>query len=663
MTSIHMKKLIALLLTSMLYTVVPAAGNTLLTAEQRHIAVCVQTVAHQYFNHGRSTVVSMPPDLRNNSRRPLFQFPYSDDVQLVDLVLQHVHEDTSCPVQMLPPKTQLDTTVEINHNYIIFVWREQEDEDILDILRIQLNHLQHDDLVQWNPRGRFFVVVTDQDSSSLMSEALKIYEIMWMEYKAVNTVVLMPDSSVNYTVLDLYSGFPYQNGNCEKVKEITLVDKWVLEKNGTFYKKQTDLFPSKIPNNFQKCGIKVATIGFPPFVNLISTETNDDGDVVYDIGGYLVEYFVLSMKKMNMTVLFLQPSLDISFAAAMTETSKLMSGIADVLVGIVPLFPTAVTGMTEPSIPYISGAVKWFVPCPTPISRVDRFLTEIDASVWLTMIIVFVLTSALFWFSANYPKRMVEIESKNLQTISKCMCIAWSIFIGVSVPQIPRSWKLRISFLIYVCYSFAIRTVFQASFLSNLFEPEYGERISTFQELLDSNVNYGFISAAEVGMSTMGFSDHLQFPLTRRVDCANLKTCLMRMMYYGDVFTLSTPDYANYISNELGYQGEMNSPCSLDKDFITGSLVYLFTKGNPLLNQFNKLVRRCMEGGLGIRYWNKVSNEVLLRSRTKSFEVGSSTYFVFTLPYMLPAFSVLGFGYLLSTIVLIAECLHKRFSK
>jgi len=53
-----------------------------------------------------------------------------------------------------------------------------------------------------------------------------------MEYKAVNTVVLMPGASGNYTVLELYSGFPYQNGNCEKVKEITLVDQWVIE-NGT----------------------------------------------------------------------------------------------------------------------------------------------------------------------------------------------------------------------------------------------------------------------------------------------------------------------------------------------------------------------------------------------------------------------------------------------
>jgi hypothetical protein len=345
MASIHLKKLIALLLIAMLNTIVPAAGNALLTAKQRHMALCVQKIAHQYFNHGRSTVVSMPPDLRNNSRRLLIQFPYSDDLQLVDLVLQYVQEDTCCPVQMPPAKIKLDTTAEINHNYIIFIWREQENEDIIDILRTQLSHLQHDELLQWNPRGRFIVVVTDQDSSSLMSEALKIYEIMWMEYKAVNTVVLMPDSSLNYTVLDLYSGFPYQNGNCEKVKEITLLDKWVSEKNGTF-SENTNLFPSKIPNNFQKCVIKVASLGIPPFVILTKTETEEDGNTVYDIRGLNVESFLLSIKKINMTVVFLQPSLNVSFDAAMKEATRLAGGIADVLVGIIPLLPVVVTGIT-----------------------------------------------------------------------------------------------------------------------------------------------------------------------------------------------------------------------------------------------------------------------------------------------------------------------------
>jgi hypothetical protein len=52
MAFIHLQKLIALLLTAMLNNVVPAKGNTLLNAEQRHMALCVQTIAHRYFSHG-----------------------------------------------------------------------------------------------------------------------------------------------------------------------------------------------------------------------------------------------------------------------------------------------------------------------------------------------------------------------------------------------------------------------------------------------------------------------------------------------------------------------------------------------------------------------------------------------------------------------------------
>ena len=75
MASILMKKLIEMLLAAMMSTVVPAAGNALLNVELRHMALCVQMIARQYFNRGCPIVVSMLPDLRNNSRRPLIQFP------------------------------------------------------------------------------------------------------------------------------------------------------------------------------------------------------------------------------------------------------------------------------------------------------------------------------------------------------------------------------------------------------------------------------------------------------------------------------------------------------------------------------------------------------------------------------------------------------------
>jgi hypothetical protein len=258
---------------------------------------------------------------------------------------------------------------------------------------------------------------------------------------------------------------------------------------------------------------------------------------------------------------------------------------------------------------------------------------------------------------------MFEIDSKSLQTIPKCMYNAWSIFIGVSVPEMPRSWKVRIFFLIYVCYCFAISTLFQAFFVSFLVEPGYGEQIETFQELLDSSVNYGVNTALEFALSTSGFSGHLQFPPTRRVNCNDLKTCHMRLVTEGDVAIISAPLYAQYLSNEFGHQGEMNSPCSLEENLVYASVVTLFAKGNPLMNQFNKILRRCVEGGLGEKYWAQIYHEALLKSRTKSDEVGSSMYFVFTISHMVQAFSVLGFGYLCSTIVCIAECLHKRFTK
>jgi hypothetical protein len=205
--------------------------------------------------------------------------------------------------------------------------------------------------------------------------------------------------------------------------------------------------------------------------------------------------------------------------------------------------------------------------------------------------------------------------------------------------------------------------VFQAFFVSYLVEPGHGEKIETFQDLLDSSVNYGYNDGFDFGAKTMGYSDHLKFPLTRRVDCADMKTCLMRLMTDGDVATVSPSLYAKYLSSEFGHQGEMKSPCSLDENFIYVGLGSVFAKGNPLVNQYNTILRRVLEAGIAYKYWEQLNHEALLRGRTKSDEDGSSMYFVFKLSHMGPAFCVLGFGYLFSTIVCIAECLHKRFSK
>jgi hypothetical protein len=115
---------------------------------------------------------------------------------------------------------------------------------------------------------------------------------------------------------------------------------------------------------------------------------------------------------------------------------------------------------------------------------------------------------------------------------------AWSIFIVVTVPEITRSWKLRIFFL-FMCFTPLLSAVLQAFFVSYLVEPGYGEKFETFQELLDCSVSFGSNDAFEFCVRTMEYNNHLKFPLKRRVNCVDLKTCLMRMMTDGEFTTIS----------------------------------------------------------------------------------------------------------------------------
>jgi hypothetical protein len=345
------------------------------------------------------------------------------------------------------------------------------------------------------------------------------------------------------------------------------------------------------------------------------------------------------------------------------EASNLISHQSDILIGIVPLLPAVVTSFSEPSIPYIHDAVKWFLPCPKPNARLEKIMTMYNVSVWLTMLLVLIVTAAVFWCSAKLRYHSDTKESNALKTISNCICTSWAIFIGVSVPEMPKTWKLRIFLLIYVWYCFAMSTVFQAFFVCYLVDPGYEKKIQTIEELIDSDLMYGYNRAMEIGLATTDYNDHRKFPGSRRTDCRNTKNCIHRIMSDGDVAIIINPMYVKYAANEFGFEDQTKHACTLKENVFDGRIVALLPKGSPLLNQFNKYIRRCIEGGLVERYWAQLNLEVRLRSKMKSEVDGSDMYFVFSLSHIAPAFSVLGFGYVCGLALCLAECFHRRISK
>jgi len=250
----------------------------------------------------------------------------------------------------------------------------------METLRDQVETLKQAESASWNPRGRFLVVLDDSDVVSPKEFGLQIYAELWKEHFIIDNIILIasrdnfvPINDKNYTddfgkdTLDLYTGFPYEHGTCGKVTDVAVLDQWRL-RNGMFTH-NSKLFPLKITDNFHGCQIRVASIGIPPYIFLMGNSTDSDGNVVYKLGGLAVQNLLLAVDKVNVTVVFLKPSVRLAYTAVAYEALNLVDRRSDILIGTVPLHPVFLSQLFQQTIPYEYTAAKWFVSCPQPVAR------------------------------------------------------------------------------------------------------------------------------------------------------------------------------------------------------------------------------------------------------------------------------------------------------
>ena len=648
------------------------SNNFIPNREHQQIALCVQTIVHNYFTKGRTILVSMPSD-EQHTGKSLSAPPYDNNRALVSFTLTKLHENVNWPLRLFPPEIPQDAGVETTQSYIIFVWPQHEVPDVMVTLRDQLETLKEAEGESWNPRGKFLVVVTDSIGVSSKELGLQIYAELWKEHFIIDNTILIaardnyvPIKGNNYTdglrknTLDLYTGFPYEQGRCGNVRGVNLLDQWRLH-NGTFIH-NTKLFPTKTTENFHGCQIRVASFGTPPYIILTGNSTDSDGNVVYNLGGLAVQNLLLAVDKLNVTVVFLKPSLKIAMEEAGHEALNLANRISDIVIGTMTLLPVFLSPWFQPTIPYEYTALKWFVPCPQPVARMEKVMHTYQLPVWLTMATVFLLTSILWWGLANWRHSSLKY-SRTFQTLSYCLYNAWAVSMGVSATNTPNTWKFRFLFLLYVCYCFAMSTVFQAFFASYLVEPGYGKKFETFDDLLHSNLAYGYNDVTEVGMSSTSYRELWSFPHSRRQDCNDIEECTRRIANNDQLCTISAPRISQYIVSEMGIADSSKHLCTLKENVLTAGFVFMLNNGSPLLNRLNVLTRRSLEGGLLDRYWAQLLWIIILRSKMKFGNGEKDLYFVFSLSHLSPAFFFLGFGYILSLAVFLAEIFVKWIVK
>jgi hypothetical protein len=198
-------------------------------------------------------------------------------------------------------------------------------------------------------------------------------------------------------------------------------------------------------------------------------------------------------------------------------------------------------------------------------------------------------------------------------------------------------------------------TVFQAFFTSYLVEPGYGKKFENFDDLLHSSTSYGYNEGMEVVMTSTSYEEYRRFPSSRRQDCNDMVKCMRQIANNGQLCTISSPRISLYLASEMGIRDASKFICTLKENLFTSGFIFALNNGSPFLNRLNVLTRRSQEGGLLDRYWEQLVWTTSLRSKMKVGDGDKDSYFVFSLSNLSPAICVLGFGYVLSSAVFLAE--------
>jgi hypothetical protein len=599
--------------------------------------------------------------------------PSGDSQHMVHYVLRGLNDMMRWPIVTFTSDTIVEETPEqvvIPDSYIIFLW--PQDQDIYGTIETQMENQQ--DSFSWNPVAKFLVVVTGHGNEPHMSVARRIFDIVFEISRISNIVLLIPNSSqistLNNTLhtdveqiktIDLYSFFPYESGNCGSLTDIIILDKWRLERNGSF-ERNTDLFPSKIPEDFMGCPIIISSIGFEPFVIAESNHTQEDGSTVYEVRGAFVEYFLMALERMNVSVIFRQPELEPSPNAFIKLLTDQVDRLSDITIGFVPVFPlVAIPGIIY-TVPHSCVIFSLFVPCPSRIYSMSKLFSIFTLPVWITLVLAFLLTSATFWCLENKSRRFKPRESKTDTSIALSIYNAWAILMANSVPKMPKAWTHRILFLIYVCYCFAMVTVFQTFFVSYLVEPGYGKKITVAEEAISSDLIYAYHPLVDFFLTALDYNRYnVDLPDSRKMLCLDLVECTKRLITQGDIAIINAYFYVKYIASLLGVSDYGQIMCHIDESFSIYS-AGLLQKSNPIVNGINKFLRRCSESGMFEMIWDQAHLRAHLQSMGSSevFQDTSGTFFVFQVRHLTAPFVVLLLGYATSCTVFVLELIHKR---
>jgi hypothetical protein len=621
-------------------------------------------------------LISLP--IANNYvpvRKLTHTHPHGDEVRMFDLFVQNTSENVGQPVEVaLPGVSEQETQHEECHkhdSYVVFTGIQEQGSDVLHSIREQLNVLQK--RVSWNFRARFIVVTSLPVNISIQQFGFMIFEEMWRNYTVMNALLIISvnkfkvnDRTINSETpyrndsqaeLQLYTWFPFtSHTHCDQVHDIVLLDRWTPK--GEFFL-NANLFPEKVPKTFHGCKSKVTTFIYPPAVMKTSQ---------LEYTGLEIHFLLTIFKTLNLTAEYnIIPYNHTSHYEQFYYTIlQLKPASSDLSIGILPS-NIRDTSFAEATISYLDFKCKWYVPCPNQASQWKVMCKIFSLQVWLYFCFAIFVAIVTMLLLAKYARYNNVQESTQYTTIMHCAYNVWALTTGISVHEKPIASSLRIFFVMWVWFSFAMTTLFQTNFVGFLVNPGFEKSFSTLNEIIQSGIEYGYLNE----MDFKQFSDPTYDIVKKnRKICKSLFKCLERVIKNKDFAVVADNFHEKYVSTRLLFYDTHIPICSLPDDIMRYSVSTYMAKGNPILYRFNENIRHLFEAGLLEKWTSDFFSNVRLVGQPidgddTSFENITETdlngdYSTYSLVHLQVIFYMLLLGYTFSISVFIGEVLYHK---
>jgi len=620
---------------------------------------CLTYISHKYFAPGRSLLISSPTTYRDVQQELIAEIQRTSVWPVVVSVDGNISK---------PDNTDF---IDGDGSYIILLPNEnikslKNDNIGLPVVRNELTRF-------WNSEARFVVAGANEFSVSQQRDIFDFFS----KFRIYNCIVINIQQyvidneygrQINVNIVDtvaklgVYTWFPYQSSDrCTEVKDITLLDSWVVSAQGHF-SKNIDLFPRKVRNNLNGCPMKaVVRDGAWDLTTNYINETDSNGNVVMKIVGMEMNLLSLVLQQMNMNF-FHVPTPEFINNVNTSWSDDLFWAMtakeADIALGDLKLHTILHSYLACSNTYYIFSA-RWYVPCFVKHPRWSSTFRILSVELWLVLILSIVIAAISTTLVGRYS---CTSEWQRYKTLASSLTNLWAVILGVSVSTMPRTPSLRSLFLAWLCFSVAFSTVFQAFLTTFLIDSGYKTPIQNMDELYASGIKFAYTPGKSIIIES-GDESEASKVQTNSVICESQEDCIDWVIYQKKASVLLYDDSIEERFALGDYLGENSKPllCGIkDGVFRQTGLTMIMLHGDPLIGRVTEIIDRVVAAGI-FNYWNSLR---MYTSKLSSLNITIfhplDGYYSFKMHHMQPAFYFLLMGLCLSLLCFLVEIFYNR---